>query len=97
MSITEIQYAVMKLSADELQEFIEWIEELKNAQWDKQIAEDLTSGKLDHLIAEARKEKLVENIATTQPRKFGCGKGIFTCVADDFDTTPPGFEEYMLP
>ncbi len=95
MSITEIQYAVMKLSADELQEFIEWIEELKNAQWDKQIAEDLTSGKLNPLIAEARKEKLVKNIATTQPRKFGCGKGIFTYVADDFDATPPGFEEYV--
>ena len=68
MSITEIQDAVMKLSADELKEFVEWIDELKNAHWDQQIAEDLTSGKLDHLIAEARKEKLVENIATTQPR-----------------------------
>ena len=95
MSITEIQDAVMKLSSDELQEFVEWIDEFKNAQWDKQIAEDLTSGKLDPLIAEARKEKLVENITSIQPRKFGCGKGIFTYVADDFDATPPGFEEYM--
>jgi hypothetical protein len=30
------------------------------------------------------------------PRQFGCGKGIFTYVAPDFDDTPPGFEEYML-
>lgn len=29
------------------------------------------------------------------PRQFGCGKGIFTYVAPDFDDTPPGFEEYM--
>ena len=43
------------------------------------------------------KEKSVENTAAIQPRKFGCGKGIFTYVADDFDETPPGFEEYMLP
>lgn len=28
-------------------------------------------------------------------RQFGCGKGIFTFVAPDFDDTPPGFEEYM--
>lgn len=43
------------------------------------------------------KEKSVENTSAIQPRKFGCGKGIFTYVADDFDATPPGFEEYMLP
>ena len=43
------------------------------------------------------REKSEENAATTKPRKFGCGKGIFTYVADDFDATPPGFEEYMLP
>ncbi len=43
------------------------------------------------------KEKSVENTAAIQPRKFGYGKGIFTYVADDFDETPPGFEEYMLP
>ena len=29
------------------------------------------------------------------PRQFGCGKGIFTYIAPDFDDTPPGFEEYM--
>jgi len=31
----------------------------------------------------------------SNPRQFGCGKGIFTYVAPDFDDTPPGFEEYM--
>jgi len=39
----------------------------------------------------------VEKTVAVQPRQFGCGKGIFTDVADDFDETPPGFEEYMLP
>ncbi|NET56486.1 MAG: hypothetical protein F6K47_10040 [Symploca sp. SIO2E6] len=43
------------------------------------------------------KEKSIQNTATIQPRKFGCGKGTFTYVADDFEATPPGFEEYMLP
>jgi len=43
------------------------------------------------------REKSIQDTATVQPRQFGCGKGIFTYVADDFDATPPGFEEYMLP
>ena len=43
------------------------------------------------------KEKSGENSTAIQHREFGCGKGIFTYVADDFDATPPGFEEYMLP
>lgn len=28
-------------------------------------------------------------------RKFGCGKGIFTYVADDFDEPLEDFKEYM--
>ncbi|MFP5268735.1 hypothetical protein [Coleofasciculus sp.] len=42
------------------------------------------------------KENSVKNIAPTKPRQFGCGKGIFSYVADDFDAIPPGFEDYML-
>jgi len=40
------------------------------------------------------KEKSPEKTAVLEPRQFGCGQGIFTYVADDFDETPPGFEEY---
>ncbi|NER94050.1 MAG: hypothetical protein F6J86_09455 [Symploca sp. SIO1B1] len=43
------------------------------------------------------REKSIQNTATVQSRKFGGGRGIFTYVADDFDATPPGFEEYMPP
>ena len=39
-------------------------------------------------------EKSPEKTAVLKPRQFGCGQGIFTYVADDFDETPPGFEEY---
>lgn len=42
------------------------------------------------------KENSSENTFVVQPRHFGCGKGIFTYIADDFDEIPPGFEEYML-
>ncbi|WP_228042425.1 MULTISPECIES: hypothetical protein [unclassified Tychonema] len=39
------------------------------------------------------KEKSPEKTDVLKPRQFGCGQGIFTYVADDFDETPPGFEE----
>jgi len=40
------------------------------------------------------KQKSPEKTVVLKPRQFGCGQGIFTYVADDFDGTPPGFEEY---
>ncbi len=43
------------------------------------------------------KEKSGANNSAIQPRKFGCGKGIFTYIADYFDATPPGFEEWRSP
>jgi hypothetical protein len=40
------------------------------------------------------KEKSPEKTAVLKPCQFGCDRGIFTYIADDFDETPPGFEEY---
>ena len=56
MSITEIKEAVMKLSTGELTELVEWLDEFYESLWDRQIEEDLESGKLDHLIKQARQE-----------------------------------------
>ncbi len=64
-------------------ELIQWILLLKDIQVLNEI--------------QKLKEKSPEKTAILKPRQFGCGKGIFTYVADDFDETPPGFEEYMLP
>ena len=64
-------------------ELIQWILSLKDPQ---------TLEKIQQM-----KENSSEKAVVIQLRQFGCGKGIFTYVADDFDETPPGFEEYMLP
>ena len=64
-------------------ELIQWILSLKDAEALNEI--------------QKMKENFSENAPGVQPRQFGCGKGIFTYVADDFDQTPPGFEDYMLP
>lgn len=56
MSVSEIKEAVMKLSTEELTDLMKWFEEFSESQWDKQIEEDFESGKLDHLIKQARQE-----------------------------------------
>ncbi|MDY6784207.1 MAG: hypothetical protein SW833_16940 [Cyanobacteriota bacterium] len=61
-------------------------------QWILLLKDTETLSKI-HKIKENRSK--MENLAI--PRQFGCGKGIFTYVAEDFDATPSGFEEYMLP
>lgn len=55
MSITEIQTAVKQLSQDELAEFLEWLDNFQESLWDRQIEEDLKTGKLDVLIRQAEK------------------------------------------
>jgi len=53
MSITEIQTAVKQLSQDELAEFLEWLDNFQESLWDRQIEEDLKTGKLDLLMRQA--------------------------------------------
>lgn len=33
--------------------------------------------------------------SSVKPRQAGWGKGIFTYIANDFNETPEGFEDYM--
>ena len=60
-------------------ELIQWILLLKHIQLLNEI--------------QTLKEKSPEKTAVLKPRQFGCGQGIFTYIADNFDETPPGFEE----
>lgn len=55
MPLTELKTAVTQLSSHELAEFMEWLEEYQQLQWDRQIEDDLHLGKLDHLIQQAEK------------------------------------------
>ena len=47
----------------------------------------------------ARVKLILDKSETNKPssklRQAGWGKGIFTYVADDFDVTPEGFEDYL--
>jgi hypothetical protein len=52
-NVKSIEYAVESLPPSELAEFRRWFVEFDGHAWDRQIEEDASSGKLDHLAAEA--------------------------------------------
>ncbi len=56
MSIKEIESAITQLPTAELAELMAWIENHHAQAWDKQIEQDLNSGRLGVLLAEVEKE-----------------------------------------
>ena len=52
--VKAIEDAVRSLPPQELAEFRRWFAEFDNAAWDTQLEEDLSSGKLDSMLAEAQ-------------------------------------------
>lgn len=53
---------------------------------------DLKDPEIINEIINVKKKK---SKPLTAGRKFGCGKGIFTYVSDDFDEPLPDFKDYM--
>ena len=56
MSVKEIETAISQLPAKEVTELMSWMAEYHAAVWDKQIENDLESGRLDALLAEVNRE-----------------------------------------
>ncbi len=56
MSVQEIEIAITQLPKSKLIELVVWLEDYHHQVWDKQIEDDLDSGRLDSLIAEVEKE-----------------------------------------
>jgi predicted nucleotidyltransferase len=56
MSRTEIEVAIKQLPAQEVSALMAWLERYHAQIWDKQIADDLETGRLDSLLAEVDKE-----------------------------------------
>ena len=54
--LEQLEQQVLRLSSEDLAKFRAWFIELDHQLWDKQIETDVTAGKLDRLIAEARAE-----------------------------------------
>ena len=58
MSTTaEIKQAILNLPRVEYAEIVEWLHELEEEEWDRQIEADAKAGRLDALAAEAMEAK----------------------------------------
>jgi len=52
-TLPEIEAAIKQLPENDIRQLAAWLEEYLEQKWDQQIADDLTSGKLNKLIAKA--------------------------------------------
>lgn len=58
----EVQSAIEQLPEGEVRNLAKWLQEYLDEMWDRQIAADLVSGKLDWLIAQAEADIANGNI-----------------------------------
>lgn len=52
-TVTEIKQAILNLSKTEYAKLIEWLYELEEEAWDKEVEADSAAGRLEFLKAEA--------------------------------------------
>ena len=57
-TVKEIETAVQKLKPQEIHEVADWLQELREELWDKQIDADAKAGRLDKLMEEAKQDYL---------------------------------------
>ncbi|MDJ0742280.1 MAG: hypothetical protein QNJ32_02840 [Xenococcaceae cyanobacterium MO_167.B27] len=58
----DIKTAIKQLPEKDIRQLSIWLQEYINDIWDKQIEEDLQSGKLDKLIAQAEVDIAKDNV-----------------------------------
>ena len=56
MTIVEIESAITQLSAQDIAELLDWLQQHYAQAWDRQIEDDLDAGRLDKLLVEVDKE-----------------------------------------
>jgi ABC-type phosphate transport system auxiliary subunit len=52
-TVQEIETAIQKLKPQEIHEVADWLQELRDELWDKQIDADIKAGRLDKLADKA--------------------------------------------
>jgi predicted HAD superfamily phosphohydrolase YqeG len=57
-TVQEIETAIQKLKPQEIHEVADWLQELREELWDKQIDADARAGRLDKMMEEAKQDYL---------------------------------------
>lgn len=55
-TVEEIERAIEQLAPTDIARLTDWLVKRRNAEWDREMAEDAASGKLDFLFEEAETE-----------------------------------------
>jgi hypothetical protein len=55
-TVQEIESAIKKLKPEEIRKVGDWLDELREELWDRQIDADIKAGRLDKLADKAMKE-----------------------------------------
>lgn len=61
-SLLEIEAAIKKFPESDVRQLAAWLQTYLNETWTRQIEEDLTSRKLDNLIAQAEADIAANNV-----------------------------------
>jgi predicted HAD superfamily phosphohydrolase YqeG len=57
-TVQEIETAIQKLKPQEIHEVADWLQELREELWDRQIDADAKAGRLDKMMEEAKQDYL---------------------------------------
>lgn len=61
-NLPEIEAAIKQLTEGDIRQLATWLQAYLDEMWNRQIEEDLKSGKLDSLIAEAETDIAANNV-----------------------------------
>jgi hypothetical protein len=53
LTLKQLETAILKLPPHQFQQLLEWVLDLDEQRWDKQLEKDIADGKLDALAQEA--------------------------------------------
>jgi hypothetical protein len=67
--VEEIEAAIENLPPEQYRRFAEWFRAREQAQWDEQINQDSSAGKLDFLFEEAESERANRHLREWPPQK----------------------------
>jgi len=59
-TVQEIETAIQKLKPQEIHKVADWLQELREELWDRQIEADAKAGRLDKLMEEAKQDYLAD-------------------------------------
>ena len=61
-ALPEIEAAIQKLPENDVRQLVAWLQNYLHEKWDRQMEEDLATGKLDALIGKAEADIAANNV-----------------------------------